>query len=105
MRIANSTEDATSGADVNKPHAGEYAMDSQGQFVKVIKRNASQLENPLLDCSEEDEKYNEEGRNSGRDADASYNAKAKSKKSSMPQSMEGKRMVALVGNSDYVHEN
>lgn len=84
-RLGQSTEDATSG-EANKAHAGEYAMDSQGQFVKVIKRTASQLENPLLDCSEEDESDDP--------------VKKRSKKSSMPQSMEGKRMVALVGSGD-----
>ena len=36
-------------------------MDSKGKFVKVIKRNASQLENPLLDCSEEDENLTKSG--------------------------------------------
>ena len=35
--------------------AAEYAVDDQGHFVEVLKRNASQLENPLLHCSEEDE--------------------------------------------------
>ena len=85
-RLGQSTEDATSG-EATKAHAGEYAMDSQGQFVKVIKRTASQLENPLLDCSEEDEKSDDR-------------VKKRSKKSSMPQSMEGKRMVALVGSGD-----
>ena len=33
-------------------------MDSQGKFVKVIKRTASQLENPL--CSEEDDEMYDE---------------------------------------------
>ena len=55
MKMAQSTaEDATS-VDGRAHDAGEYEMDSKGQFVKVIKRNSSQLENPLLDCSEEDE--------------------------------------------------
>ena len=85
MRLAQSTEDGTSVE--GKAHAGEYAMDSKGQFVKVIKRNDSQLENPLLDCSEEDENLTKSG--------ALSQVK---EKSIMPQSVEAKRTVNLVGN-------
>ena len=58
MRVGQSTEDVLTGDGV--PHVGEFVMDNQGNFVEVIKRTASQLDNPLLmSCSEEDENLEE----------------------------------------------
>ena len=72
--------------DNHLAQAGEFAMDSQGQFVKVVKRNPSQENNPLLDCSEEDENNLIE--------------RPTPCLNSQPQSTEGKRLVTLIGNSD-----